>query len=170
MWKNIKRLCEKQNITITQIEKDLGFSPGSMSKWRQSSPSIEKVIAVSDYFQVSLDNICGTSTDKKDEELQNLILYTKQNDIQWLPCSVYDLMNIHFYPSQMECKFLEMYTTVYLNKQYYIGIRENFQDKIEYYESANLKIAFKKEKNNELLEELLEFIRDALESLEEQEM
>ena len=70
MWKNIKRLCEKQNITITQIEKDLGFSPGSMSKWRQSSPSIEKVIAVSDYFQVSLDNICGTSTDKKDEELQ----------------------------------------------------------------------------------------------------
>lgn len=168
MWKNIRRLCTQRGVTVTQVEKDLGFSPGSMTKWRQSSPSIEKVIAVSNYFQVSLDEICGTKTDKNDETVQNLISYTKQDLIQWLPCSIYDLLNIHFYPSQMESRFSEMYTATYMNKQYFIGVRENIQDKFEYYESTNMKVAFKKEKDNEVLEELWLLIHNMMEVLEEQ--
>lgn len=167
LWKNIKRLCNQQDVTITQLEKDLGFSPGSMTKWRQSFPSIEKVIAVSNYFHVTIDEICGIKTEKDDEQLQNLISYTKQGEIQWLPCSIYDLINIHFYPSQMESRFSEMYTTSYMNKRYFLGKRENIQEKFEYYESKNMTIAFKIEKNKDMLDELWSMIHDEMEVLEE---
>ncbi len=167
LWKNIKRLCNQQDVTITQLEKDLGFSPGSMTKWRQSSPSIDKVLAVSDYFHVTIDEICGAKTEKNDERLQNLISYTKQKEVHWLPCSIYDLIDVHFYPSQMESKFSEMYMMVYMNKKYFLGKRENIQCGIEYYESVDMKVAFKIDKDRDMLDELWDIIHDEMEGLEE---
>ncbi|HIY02612.1 MAG TPA: helix-turn-helix domain-containing protein [Candidatus Blautia faecipullorum] len=166
LWKSVKRLCDQQDVTITQLEKDLGFSPGSMTKWRQSAPSIEKVIAVSKYFRVTIDELCGIKTEKNDEKLQNLISYTKQKEIQWLPCSIYDLMHIHFYPSQMMSKFDEMYTASYASRKYFLGKRENFQY-IEYYESMDMEIAFKIDKNKDMVDELWVIIHDEMEVLEE---
>lgn len=55
----IKCLCEKQNTTIMQLEIELGFSNGAISKWKKSSPKVSSLIKVSKYFKVSMDYLLG---------------------------------------------------------------------------------------------------------------
>lgn len=55
----IKNLCTDHNITIAQLERNLGFSEGSISKWKSSIPSINKLLTVANYFNVSLDFLAG---------------------------------------------------------------------------------------------------------------
>ena len=67
----------------------------------------------------------------------------------------------------MKSKFSEMYMMVYMNKKYFLGKRENFQCEIEYYESVDMKVAFKIDKNRDMLDELWGIIHDEMEGLEE---
>lgn len=60
----IKELCEKENILVGTLERVLDFSPGLISRWDKNTPSIDKIIAVSKYFNVSTDYLLGL----KDEE------------------------------------------------------------------------------------------------------
>lgn len=55
MLENIQRLCNQRNVTIAQLERDLGFGRGSIYKWDKNSPSIDKVQKVAEYFEVSTD-------------------------------------------------------------------------------------------------------------------
>ncbi len=57
--KSIKQLCNKNNITVSQLEKELGFSPSLISRWVKNSPSLDKVIDIADYFHESLDVVVG---------------------------------------------------------------------------------------------------------------
>ncbi len=56
---NIKVLCTKKGISIPKLEKILSLSNGSIYNWNKSFPSIDKVIKVADYFEVSLDELVG---------------------------------------------------------------------------------------------------------------
>ncbi|QUI24905.1 helix-turn-helix transcriptional regulator [Vallitalea pronyensis] len=51
----IKELCIEYEISLTQLEKELGFSNGSLSKWDRISPSIYKLEKIADYFSTSID-------------------------------------------------------------------------------------------------------------------
>lgn len=58
----IKNLCNRHGISVPKLEEKLNFGAGTISKWKKSSsdgkkssPSIDKLIAIADYFQVSLD-------------------------------------------------------------------------------------------------------------------
>jgi transcriptional regulator with XRE-family HTH domain len=58
VWKmslveNIKLLCDKK--PLSQLEKELGFGNGSISKWDFNAPAITKVMKVAKYFGVSID-------------------------------------------------------------------------------------------------------------------
>lgn len=55
----IKSICEEQGITIYRVEKDCGFGNGSIMKWENSSPKVENVIKVANYFDVSTDYLLG---------------------------------------------------------------------------------------------------------------
>lgn len=62
LYDRIKKLCSRRNTTITKLESDLGFSKGSIKKWgKTSSPSIDKVVKVATYFNVSVDYLAGMS-------------------------------------------------------------------------------------------------------------
>ena len=62
VYERIKRLCTKKGITIAKLESDLGFGNASIKKWeRMSSPSIDKVVKVATYFDVSIDYLMGRS-------------------------------------------------------------------------------------------------------------
>lgn len=62
LYKRIKDLCSKRGITITKLEADLGFGNSSIKKWEKvSSPSIDKVVKVAGYFDVSIDFLLGRS-------------------------------------------------------------------------------------------------------------
>lgn len=55
----IKRLCRERGIKIKDLEEALGFGKNSMARWNRNSPSIDKVAAVADYFNVSVDQLLG---------------------------------------------------------------------------------------------------------------
>lgn len=55
MYNKIKELCEKKNISITTLEKEVGLSNGSIGKWKESSPKVNSLKLVADYFKKPLD-------------------------------------------------------------------------------------------------------------------
>ncbi len=60
LYLRIKELCSKRNITITKLESELGFGNSSIKKWEKtSSPSIDKILKVAKYFDVSIDYLLG---------------------------------------------------------------------------------------------------------------
>lgn len=51
----IKVLCKENGINITTLENKCGFSQNSIVKWAKTSPSVDKIISVARYFNVSAD-------------------------------------------------------------------------------------------------------------------
>lgn len=60
LYQRIKELCSRRNITIAKLESELGFGNASIKKWEKtSSPSIDKILKVAKYFDVSIDYLLG---------------------------------------------------------------------------------------------------------------
>lgn len=55
LYKKIQEICDSKGITVSGLEKDLGFSNSTIRKWKNSSPSIENLKKVADYFGVTVD-------------------------------------------------------------------------------------------------------------------
>ena len=53
--KRIKKLCKMKGISLHKLEKETGLSNGAIAKWETSSPSVEKVSKVAEYFGVTID-------------------------------------------------------------------------------------------------------------------
>ncbi|MEC0234425.1 helix-turn-helix transcriptional regulator [Paenibacillus kribbensis] len=53
----IKSLCDTRGTSIPRLEKDLGFGRGSIYNWEKSSPSIDKIEKVANYFNVSINRV-----------------------------------------------------------------------------------------------------------------
>ena len=51
----IQILCNEHGTTLIGLERTLNFGRGTMRKWINSSPSIDKIGAVADYFHTSVD-------------------------------------------------------------------------------------------------------------------
>lgn len=51
----IKVLCHNKNISIRKLEQDIGLGNGTIAKWNKSTPSIDALLKVSKYFNVTLD-------------------------------------------------------------------------------------------------------------------
>lgn len=55
MLEKISLLCAQNDISVTALEKNLGFGRSTISKWKDSSPSVENLKKVADYFNVTVD-------------------------------------------------------------------------------------------------------------------
>ena len=55
MYEKIKDLCKQKGVTISKMERDLGFAKGSISKIDRHSPSAERLDKIAAYFGVSVD-------------------------------------------------------------------------------------------------------------------
>ena len=64
LLKNIRKLCQERQTTVAQLEREIGLSNGTISKWASSSPSVNNLKAVADYFGVSMDELLAE--DKED--------------------------------------------------------------------------------------------------------
>ena len=58
----VAKLCAEHNITLTELERRLGFGQGSIGKWKDSTPKVDKIIAIANYFHVTTDYIMGISS------------------------------------------------------------------------------------------------------------
>ncbi|MBE6021644.1 MAG: helix-turn-helix transcriptional regulator [Cellulosilyticum sp.] len=61
--KCIKLLCLENDISVAELEKELGFSNGLISKWSNSSPTGDKIVKVAVRFGVSADYLLGLVED-----------------------------------------------------------------------------------------------------------
>lgn len=59
----VQKLCKKNGITVQQLEKQLGLSNGTVSKWDRYNPRMDKLQLVADFFSVPADYITGNSSD-----------------------------------------------------------------------------------------------------------
>ena len=51
----IKELCKQKNVSMNQLEKELGFGVGYISKLGTTTPNAKKIKIIADYFNVSVD-------------------------------------------------------------------------------------------------------------------
>ena len=57
VFENVKELCEKKGISITQLEKEAKLSPGSINKWKKSSPTAKSIQAVAKVLKVKIETL-----------------------------------------------------------------------------------------------------------------
>ena len=57
MKERVQELCKKSSISVSELEKTLGFGNGYISKLGQSTPNTSKIKLIADYFNVSIDYI-----------------------------------------------------------------------------------------------------------------
>lgn len=62
----IKRLCEEKGTSFAEVERKVGISNGQIRRWNKSSPKIENVKRVAEFFNVSLDYLAGLDEEVND--------------------------------------------------------------------------------------------------------
>lgn len=91
---NIKSLCKDKNITISQLEKEIGFGAGLISRWAKSDPSLSKIISIADFFNTDMDTLVGRNKQQnieQEELLPLLIQMTEYKSITWCDSEEYSL-------------------------------------------------------------------------------
>lgn len=85
--KSIKAACSKRNISVTQLEKALEYSPSLISRWKKTSPSLDKIVDIADFLDISIDELIGREISIKSKTAETFvdILYslTINNSIIW---------------------------------------------------------------------------------------
>lgn len=58
-FEKIKELADKQGISLNKLEEKLGFSRNTIYNMKKSTPNIERVSKIADFFNVSTDYLLG---------------------------------------------------------------------------------------------------------------
>lgn len=61
MFDIIKGLCDKRGISINDLEEALGYSKNTLYRLKKQNPGADKLKAIADYFDVSVDYLLGRS-------------------------------------------------------------------------------------------------------------
>ncbi|MBE9390041.1 helix-turn-helix domain-containing protein [Vagococcus salmoninarum] len=63
LTQRIKKLADMKKTNFAEIERTVGISNGQIRRWDTSSPKIENIQKVADYFGVSVDYLLGRTDD-----------------------------------------------------------------------------------------------------------
>lgn len=87
VFERIEALRKERKISQGNLEKELGFSNGSISKWKKSTPTPDRLQKLATYFGVSIEYLMtGENGEKKEAELtkrdakqiENILANTEQ--------------------------------------------------------------------------------------------
>lgn len=79
----IRQLANQKEVSLTKIERALGFGNGTIGKWIKQSPSCEKIKLVADYLNTSTDYLIyggSISVNPLDKDEKELLNYYKELD------------------------------------------------------------------------------------------
>ena len=65
----IQMLCKSAGKSMNQVETDLGFGKGYLSKLGKSTPNATKLKLIADYFNVTTDYLMNGETEEKESGL-----------------------------------------------------------------------------------------------------
>lgn len=63
----VKELCKKNGTSMNQVEIDLGFGKGYLSKLGESTPNAKKIQKIADYFGVTVDYLLTGNNEPKEK-------------------------------------------------------------------------------------------------------
>lgn len=79
---NLFELMEKNNVTQQKLSEAIGFSQGNISDWKsgRSSPSVEALVKIAEYFNVSVDYLLGYTPNKQrtNNSLERLLIFAEK--------------------------------------------------------------------------------------------
>lgn len=78
IYKKISALCKNNNMTIKDLEQELGLSNGIIGKWKNASPNIKYLLAIAEYFQVDINELCYEINSEEDQRLLTNFHYSDQ--------------------------------------------------------------------------------------------
>ncbi len=61
----IKELCQKQGISLNQLEDKLNFSTNYLYSMKKGNPKADNLQKIADYFNVSIDYLLGRTDNPK---------------------------------------------------------------------------------------------------------
>lgn len=70
IYTNISRLCQKEGISIAKLEKQTGLGNATIRGWSTSSPTVDKLKLVADYFGVTIDDLLTEVPTEEKEEVK----------------------------------------------------------------------------------------------------
>lgn len=86
--RNIRNICKEKGISVSQVETDLKWSPGLISRWSKACPSFDKVAAIVAYLGVSFESLlegnpCQPQGPPTEDLIQRLIKMLEAGTIKW---------------------------------------------------------------------------------------
>ena len=66
IYENILRLCQRQGMTIRQMEVKAGIKPGTIRKWKTSVPRADNLKAAADMLGVTMEMLMEGMPGKMD--------------------------------------------------------------------------------------------------------
>ena len=57
IYENVKAICEKKKMSLASVEKAAGLGNGTISGWRNSSPTVNKLQAVAKILGVKVTKL-----------------------------------------------------------------------------------------------------------------
>lgn len=79
----LKELCEKNRISINELEEKLGIGRNSLYSWKKNIPKGTNLIKVADYFGVTTDYLLGRTdtpqfSAKNEQDVQKTLTEMKE--------------------------------------------------------------------------------------------
>lgn len=62
IFDNIKNICEDKGLSISALERKANIGNGTIHKWNESSPRLNKVMAVANALEIPLAELIGEET------------------------------------------------------------------------------------------------------------
>ena len=65
LYEKVATLCQNNNLTIAKLERECEMGNGTVRGWKKSSPSIENLKKVADYFGITVDGLISDAANEK---------------------------------------------------------------------------------------------------------
>lgn len=73
IYGKLRELCEQKSVTIAELEKSLDIGHRTFYNWKTgSSPSVDKLKAVADYFGVTVNDFLYDQEENKKPQAANM--------------------------------------------------------------------------------------------------
>lgn len=167
--KSIREMCKLNNITPSQLESELNFGAGIISRWTKSCPSLDKIVTIADYFNVSIDELIGRNIEEKSSKydfIDSLIDLTDIDVIKWSEVRNYSKLEEVVYLLMLS-EYKKCYKTTYNDSNIFLLKCENKSGKVRkifknYYfliqPGENSSLILQKDITQERLETFWEYI------------
>lgn len=68
---NIRCLCRERGTSVCELEKVAGLGNGTIGRWNRSSPRVDSLQRVADYFGISISDLLRESNEAGTDRNKN---------------------------------------------------------------------------------------------------